>query len=828
MKLSFSTLGCPDWSWNDILSTAKDLGFNGIELRGITNQIYLPDALPFSNENMENTKKKLKELNIEISCLTSSCYLYGNENNGDCNQEGKDYIDLAQQLNVPYVRVLGDKNPEPGTGIEINTVKNNLKRLGEYASNKNVTVLIETNGIFADSNKIKKLMEEINSPYVGVLWDVHHPFRFMGESFEETFNNLKPWIKHIHLKDSIVVEDKIIYKMIGQGDLPIDHLIKLLAANHYDGFISLEWVKRWKKDLENPGIVFPHFVSTMKRLIAKYSDTNLPEDELWEITFGDLLDKIADKYPDHEALVYGDQDFRVTYSEFRDLCNKAAKGLLTIGVTKGDHVAIWSTNYPEWVISMFATAKIGAVLVTVNTNYKIFEAEYLLRQSDSNTLILMEGYKDTNYVEILNELCPELKECKPGALKSERLPYLKNIIYLDNKEYPGMYQWEDLYTLSNKISDEALHSIQKSLDIHDTINMQYTSGTTGFPKGVMLTHYNVVNNGRFIGDCMQLTKEDRLCIPVPFFHCFGCVLGIMACITHASTIVAVDHYNPKIVMDTIQKEKCTAVHGVPTMFIAMLEHSDFNQYDFSSLRTGIMAGSPCPEKVMRDVVYKMGAKNITIAYGQTEASPVCTQTSADDSIDRRVSTVGTLLPFTEGKIIDPETGKDAPPNTQGEFVARGYNVMKGYYKLPEATSQAIDADGWLHTGDLATVDEEGYYKITGRIKDMIIRGGENIYPKEIEEFLYTHPKISDVQVVGVFDRKYGEEIVAYIIKKEKADLTEEEVKKFALASMSRHKVPKYIAFINAFPQTASGKIQKYKLREMAKDIFNLEAEEDNE
>ena len=472
---------------------------------------------------------------------------------------------------------------------------------------------------------------------------------------------------------------------------------------------------------------------------------------------------------------------------------------------------------------MFASAKIGATLVTVNTNYKVFEAEYLLKQSDTDTLVMMDGLKDTNYSEIINELCPELKDSKPGRMDCENLPYLKRVIYLDAKENMprGMLHWSELRELAASVSDEALRARQASVNCHDVVNMQYTSGTTGFPKGVMLTHYNILNNGKCIGDNQVLTYRDRVCLPVPFFHCFGCVLGIMACITHGSTIVPVERYHPVRVMHTIQAERCTATYGVPTMYIAMLEHPDFSKYDFSSLRTGIMSGSPCPVKVMEQVVNLMHMTEITIPYGLTETSPVCTMTNVSDSIEKRVATVGRKMPFVEVKVVDPETYEDLPPNTPGEVVVRGYSVMKGYYKMPEATAQAIDQDGWLHSGDLAVVDPEGYFHITGRIKDMIIRGGENIYPKELEEFLYTHPKIKDVQVIGVPDKKYGEEVCACVILKQGETATEEELKEFIREHLSRHKMPRYIWFMDTFPMTASGKIQKYKMREMAVDALQL-------
>ncbi len=551
-------------------------------------------------------------------------------------------------------------------------------------------------------------------------------------------------------------------------------------------------------------------------------------DKLWNITLGDLLDQMADAYPDHDCVVYADRPFRKSYGEFRDLVNQTAKGLIKMGIKKGDHVSVWATNHPEWVVAMFATAKIGAVLVTVNTNYKVFEAEYLLRQSDTHTLIMMDGFKDTNYVEIIQELIPELEGTQPGQWQADKLPCLKNLIYLGEDKQDGMYNWEDLAQMGDAITDDELAAAQSSLDPQDVVNMQYTSGTTGFPKGVMLTHYNIVNNGKSIGDRMKFTPQDRLCIPVPFFHCFGCVLGVMASVTHGTTMVPVEFFQPVKVMEAISTEKCTAVHGVPTMFIAMLEHPDFKQYDFSPPRTGIMAGSPCPVKVMRQVADEMNMSEITIVYGLTEASPGCTQTTTDDSIELRVSTVGREFDHVTTKVIHPETGRECPPGEPGEFVVSGYNVMKGYYKMPEATAQAIDDEGWLHTGDLATRDENGYYKITGRIKDMIIRGGENIYPKEIEELLYTHPLVRDVQVVGVPSREYGEEVAAFVIGREGEALSADEIKEFVRSRAARHKTPKYVLFVDGFPMTASGKIQKYKLRDLAVQEMGLAGDGENE
>lgn len=543
--------------------------------------------------------------------------------------------------------------------------------------------------------------------------------------------------------------------------------------------------------------------------------------ELLTFTFGELLDNTAERYPNNDALVYPDRGIRYNYRQFNEICRTVAKGLLRLGVRKGDNVAIWANNVPEWAVLQFATAKIGAVLVTVNTNYKSMELEYILRQSDSTTLFLVKSFKDTDYIETLYSVAPELPGAEPGQLVTPKLPYLKNVVFIGEETPAGMFNFMQLQELGETVSDAELTAVEATLHCHDVINMQYTSGTTGFPKGVMLTHYNVVNNGLNIGRCMDFTDKDRLCIPVPFFHCFGCVLGVMACVTHGATMVPVEVFDPLKVLQTIEKEKCTAVHGVPTMFIAELEHPAFELFDLSSLRTGIMAGSPCPIEVMKRVIRDMNASEITITYGQTEASPGVTMTRTDDPIELRVTSVGRALPDVEVKIIDVENGAVVPPGTQGELCTRGYHVMKGYYKMAEETAKAIDAEGWLHTGDLAVMDENGYCKITGRIKNIIIRGGENIYPREIEEYLYQHPKISDVQVYGVPDRKYGEQIMAAIILKKGEEMTEEEVKDFCRGKIANYKVPKYVKFVTSYPMTASGKIQTFKLKEMAIEELQL-------
>ncbi|MDQ0214684.1 fatty-acyl-CoA synthase [Oikeobacillus pervagus] len=535
--------------------------------------------------------------------------------------------------------------------------------------------------------------------------------------------------------------------------------------------------------------------------------------ELIHQTMGRLLEERAAQYPDHEALVYSDRELRMTYKQFNEYTDEVAKALIALGIEKGENIAIWATNTPEWVSMQFATGKMGAVLVTVNTNYRSNELEYLLNQSESTTLILIENYRDHSYVDTINELCPELKDSLPGQLQSQRVPLLKNVIVLSEKQYNGMYNWTQLLEMANQVTDEKLEVRKESLHYDDVINMQYTSGTTGFPKGVMLTHNNLINNANNIAECMNLTKEDRLCIPVPFFHCFGCVIGTLACVSVGATMVPVQEFHPEEVLKTVEKEKCTALHGVPTMFISELNLPNFEKYDLSSLRTGVMAGSNCPVEVMKAVINNMGMKEITICYGQTESSPVITQTRANDEFNLRVETVGRALPSVEVKIVDPTTNKEVPRNEQGELCTRGYHVMKGYYNNPDATNEAIDQEGWLHTGDLAVMDDNGYVKVTGRLKDMIIRGGENIYPREIEEFLYTHPKVLDVQVVGVPDEKYGEEAAAWIILRESEKVTEEEIREYCDGKISRHKIPRYILFTEEYPMTASGKIQKYRLRE---------------
>jgi len=545
----------------------------------------------------------------------------------------------------------------------------------------------------------------------------------------------------------------------------------------------------------------------------------MQKNTLREITLAQMLDEAIASHPDNDAVVYVDRDFRLTYREFGDLVDDLAKGLMALGIEKGEKVAIWATNVPHWVALQFATAKIGAILLTVNTYYKESELAYLLKQSEAENLVIIDGFKDTDYVQTVYSLIPELRTQQRGHLDSKDFPGLKRIFFLGQEKHRGMYSLPEIMGLGRLISDADYLARQRTLDPHDVVNMQYTSGTTGFPKGVMLTHSNIGNNGFWIGENQLLGPKDRICLPVPLFHCFGCVLGVLAAVSHASTLVILEEFNPLLILTSVQAEKCTALYGVPTMFMAVLDHSLFSQFDLSSLRTGIMAGSPCPIKVMRQVMEHMHMQDITICYGLTEGSPVMTQTRVEDSIEKRVQTVGRAMPGIEVKIFDPETGREMLPGEPGEVCCRGYNVMKGYYNNPRATAETIDEQGWLHSGDLGVMDEEGYVSITGRIKDMIIRGGENIYPREIEEFLYTMDGIYDVQVVGVTSQKYGEEVGAFIILKDGSNLQPEDVQDFCRGKISRYKIPKHIAFVSEYDMTASGKVQKYKLREMAAEMF---------
>ncbi|MBQ3630515.1 MAG: AMP-binding protein [Prevotella sp.] len=536
--------------------------------------------------------------------------------------------------------------------------------------------------------------------------------------------------------------------------------------------------------------------------------------ELSTRTLGGWLEHWAETTPDKEYIVYSDRDLRFTWWQFNERVDNLAKGLLAIGVKRGSNVGIWATNVPDWLTFLYATAKIGAVLVTVNTNYKQAELEYLCKDSDMHTLCITDGTWECDYVDMTYKMLPELRNSERGHLSSERFPYLKNVVFIGMEKYRGMYNTAELLLLGRNIDDEDLLAAKRSVTCHDVVNMQYTSGTTGFPKGVMLTHFNIANDGYFTGENMGFTQNDKLCVCVPLFHCFGVVLATMNCLTHGCTQVMVEKFDPLVVLASIHKERCTAVYGVPTMFIAELDHPMFSMFDMSCLRTGIMAGSLCPVELMKRVSEKM-FMTITSVYGLTESSPGMTQTCLNDTFEQRCTTVGRDFPFVEVKVLDPETGEECPVGVQGEMCCRGFNVMKGYYKNPEATAEVIDKNGFLHSGDLGIKDEQGFYRITGRIKDMIIRGGENVYPREIEEFLYQMPGIKDVQVAAVPSKKYGEEVGAFIILQPGATMEPEDVRDFCKGKIARYKTPKYVFFVDEFPLTGSGKIQKFKLKELS-------------
>jgi fatty-acyl-CoA synthase len=541
------------------------------------------------------------------------------------------------------------------------------------------------------------------------------------------------------------------------------------------------------------------------------------------LTIGDLFDQTVEEYPDHPALISCNQHIRLTYRELQAQVNRCAKGLMALGLQKGQRIGIWSPNRTEWCITQFATSKIGVILVNINPAYRLHELEYALKQSGCSALVIAPQFKTTNYTELMYTLAPELNQCKAGKLKSATLPDLTTVICLGSEKVSGMFTWDEMMAMSESVSDDQLRERQSEQEFDDPINIQFTSGTTGFPKGATLSHHNILNNGFFMARLQNFTHEDKLCIPVPLYHCFGMVMGNLGCVTHGAAMVyPSEGFEPLAVLQAVQEEKCTALYGVPTMFIAELDHPDFSKFDLSSLRTGVMAGSPCPVEVMKKVITLMNMREVEICYGMTETSPVSTQTRLDDPMEKRVSTVGLVHPHLEIKIIDPDTEKVVPIGTPGELCTRGYSVMLGYWNDPGATAQAIDRAHWMHTGDQATMDAEGYINIVGRIKDMIIRGGENLYPREIEEFLYTHPKISDVQVIGVPDPKYGEEIMAWIKVKPGEQITEEELKEYCKGQIAHYKIPCYIKFVDSFPMTVTGKIQKFLMREQSTEELGLQ------
>ena len=824
MKLSFSTRGWQEFSFDEMIQTASETGFSGIELYNITRSDTLTDkGGAFHKYNIAATVRKMKDEGISIPCFDSSFDISFND---EAVESTLKLIEIAHDAKVPYVAVCALHDDE-------DKVFSTLTNLLYYATQKNVTILVKTSGIYSDTSRLRSMLDRFASDNLAALWDVHHPYRDMGESSDHTIKNLGSYVCHVHMRDS---DDSGAYQLIGEGSMPISDVMQALSSVNYDAFISLEWKPDWLDDLKEPEIIFPHFVNYMSRyhstrdmrknLYFNHDGTGQyiwKKDELIDLTFSQVLDRVADEFPDQYCFKYTTLDYTRTYSEFREDVDRFARALVSLGVKAGSKVAVWATNLPAWYITFWATTKIGAVLVTVNTAYKIHEAEYLLRQSDTHTLVMIDSCLDSNYKDIINTLCPELKDTVPGEpLHAKRLPFLRNVITVGYKQ-KGSLTFDEAMARYKLVSREQVARMAASVKPSDVCNMQYTSGTTGFPKGVMLTHYNVVNNGKCIGDRMGLSTADRMMIQVPMFHCFGMTLSMTSSMTHGATMCPMPYFSAKSSLACINQEKITCFNGVPTMFIAMFNHPNYRSTDFSHMRTGIMAGAGCPPELMKRAAQpdEMNMTGIVSVYGQTECAPGNTMSSWTDSLSVRTETVGSAFPHVRCKIVDPETGEEAGPGINGEFCAKGYNTMKGYYKMPDATKGTIDADGWLHSGDLACCDENGNYKITGRLKDMIIRGGENIYPKEIEEFIYTHPMTKDVQVIGVPDKKYGEEIMACIILKEPGSVTVEEMTAFIKASMARHKVPKYIEFVDSFPMNAAGKVLKYKMRQDAAERLGL-------
>ena len=806
MKLSFSTRGWGELLWSDILEKAEEMHFSGVE-------IY---SHPLPVTNVRACYREMRTKGLTATCIDSP-----NDISQQSNEMITDMLNLmgiANQMHTDYVCCFAKED-------NMAQIRENLDKLILAAREKGVTILIKTSGVFADTSRLRDLLNDFACDELAVIWDVHHPYRDKNESPAETIKNLGAYIKHIHLRDS---NDADTYNLIGEGNFPIKEVMDALWSIDYDGFISLEWKPEYYLELADMDIILPHFVNYMERFersrdkkVKLFPNHNgrgfyvWKKDELINMTFSQVLDRMVEEFPDQYCFKYTTLDYTRTYEEFRNDVDDFARALVSMGVKPGSKVAVWATNVPAWYITFWATVKIGAVLVSVNTAYKSHEVEYLLRQSDTHTLVTIDKCLDSNYAEIIDELCPEIRSAKAGEpLHCSRLPFLRNIITVGYRQ-SGCLTFEEAMQRKDRVSKETILKMASEVKPDDVCNMQYTSGTTGFPKGVMLTHYNVVNNGKCIGDRMGLSTADRMMIQVPMFHCFGMVLSMTASLTHGVTMCPMPYFSAKASLACINQERITCFNGVPTMFIAMFNHPDYRKTDFSHMRTGIMAGSGCPPELMRKAAQpdEMNMTGIVSVYGQTESAPGSTMSAWTDDIMVRTDTVGYAFPHVQCKIIDPETGKEVPAGVNGEFCSRGYNTMKGYYKMPVETTHTVDKEGWLHSGDLACRDEDGNYKITGRLKDMIIRGGENIYPKEIEEFIYTHPKVKDVQVVGVPDKKYGEEALACIILKEGENITEEEMRAFITASLARHKVPKYIRFTDAFPMNAAGKILKYKMRE---------------
>ena len=817
MKIVFSTKNVSRASFLDTCRFAYDYGFEGFEIYDAVNERSVHYDSVLRSDRIADAKRKLVNRGLAVSALRMPFPIECGETTADLVLK---YVEMAAASGIENV-IVRVQDPVP-----FDLLDQKMAVAVKRAEDNDVSILFETVGYLANTENVIAIINHFESSAIGASWNVRGTYFDAGETAETTIKTLGAYIKYVRLGD--MKNGRTV--LIGEGDLEVKKLLNALSSLNYEGFICAAW----NEEISDADIVLTHFTNYISALgrekktsqhtyynRAKTGTFVWKKYDVIDATFSDVLDTMAEKYPDQYAFKYPTLDYTRTYEQFRRDVDECAASLISLGVKAGDHVAIWATNVPQWFITFWATTKIGAVLVTVNTAYKIHEIEYLLKQSDTHTLVMVEYCKDINYKEIIEELCPELKSLTPGnPLYSKKLPFLRNVVTV-GFDMDGCLNWEQMLSRSALIPREEVRRRASLVKPDDVCNMQYTSGTTGFPKGVMLTHRNIVNNGKTIGDRMDLSTADRMMIQVPMFHCFGMVLSMTSMMTHGGTLCPIPYFSPKSSLACVNDERITCFNGVPTMFIAMFGHADFAKTDFSHMRTGIMAGANCPADLMRRASVEMNMREIISVYGQTEASPGCTMGEVNEDLDHRVDTVGSAFPGVECKIIDPETGDELPDGESGEFVARGFNIMKGYYKMPEATAQTIDSDGWLHTGDIACRTSDGYYKITGRLKDMIIRGGENLYPREIEEFYLTNPKVRDVQVVGVPDERYGEECCAWVILHKGETADEAEMKEYGNASIARHKVPRYFLFVNEFPMNAAGKILKYKMRDESIDILGL-------
>lgn len=819
MKLVFSTELVSLPSFSSLVKIAKEYGYDGFEIYDAQKERKEHKESILRTDYSSEGKTALLNNDLVLSSLRYPIALDSQE--ATC-ESLLSYISMASTAASDCVIVSLESNNYSSEKL----YEKYLKAVKE-AEKERINILFETTGPLKNTEKLLEIIAVFHSSSIGASWNTRSTFFLGNESAEMTIKTLGAYIRFVRLGDKKGNEDTL----LGEGELPVDKILEALRSLNYEGAIALDNAG----DITDYDILLTHFISFMDKKVNKgKGDTHLEWNrshtgtfpwkkyEMVDLTFSEVLDKMVELYPDQYAFKYTTLDYTRTYKEFRRDVDRVAAAFISLGVKPGYHVAVWATNIPAWFLSFWAATKIGAVLVTVNTAYKIHEVEYLLRQSDTHTLVMIEALKDTSYKDIISELCPELKGHKKGEpLYSSRLPFLRNVVTV-GFEMEGALEWSEMLERADSVPMEEVRRRERKVKPDDVCNMQYTSGTTGFPKGVMLTHRNIVNNGKTIGDRMDLSTADRMMIQVPMFHCFGMVLSMTSMMTHGGTLSPMPYFSPQSSLSCINQEHITCFNGVPTMFIAMFNHPSFATTDFSYMRTGIMAGANCPADLMKRASREMNMREILSVYGQTESSPGCTMGEVNEDLEHRTETVGSAFPGVECKIIDPETGEDLPDEENGEFVARGFNIMKGYYKMPEATSQTIDKDGWLHTGDICCRTRDGYYRVTGRLKDMIIRGGENIYPREIEEFYLTSPKIRDVQVVGVKDKVYGEEACAWVILHDGQEATEEEMKAYGYASMAKHKVPRYFFFVKEFPMNAAGKILKYKMKEESEKLLNLE------